>query len=64
MHASITLERILEICDPFALNQYGVCLECGEETSSPVEPDARGYLCESCGKRAVAGPETLLFAVA
>jgi hypothetical protein len=37
----------------------GFCLECGAE-ASPVEPDARRYTCESCGKPRVYGAEELL----
>ena len=39
----------------------GVCLDCGEESTYPVEPDARGYECESCGEPSVYGAEELLF---
>jgi hypothetical protein len=35
----------------------GLCLACGEWSYGEVEPDARNYLCESCGKRAVYGTE-------
>lgn len=34
----------------------GVCLGCGEEAYG-VEPDARGYVCESCGEPKVYGLE-------
>jgi len=37
----------------------GICMECGEEHFG-VEPDARKYLCESCGKKAVYGAEEAL----
>ena len=37
----------------------GFCTECGEEASG-VEPDARGYKCESCGANAVYGAEELV----
>jgi len=37
----------------------GFCLACGEEAYG-VEPDARGYECESCGANKVYGAEELL----
>ena len=38
----------------------GFCVSCGEEAGD-VEPDATGYLCESCGERHVIGSQVLLF---
>ena len=38
----------------------GVCIDCGEITTSGVEPDARHYECESCGHRTVYGMEEAL----
>jgi len=37
----------------------GWCLACGEEAFG-VEPDARRYECECCGKRAVYGADEAL----
>lgn len=37
----------------------GFCVACGEECG-PVEPDARGYTCESCDEPEVYGLEELL----
>jgi Zn finger protein HypA/HybF involved in hydrogenase expression len=37
----------------------GWCISCGEEAYG-VEPDAREYKCEACGKRQVYGAEELL----
>jgi len=37
----------------------GFCLACGEEHYD-IEPDAREYLCESCGADEVYGAEELL----
>jgi hypothetical protein len=34
----------------------GICLECGETTTG-VEPDARGYRCSSCNNYSVYGIE-------
>lgn len=42
-----------------ANDMEGVCLACGEDAYM-VEPDARRYICESCGKREVYGLEELL----
>lgn len=53
--AAIRLREML----PMELGtEMGICIECGAETS-PVEPDAEEYLCESCGKHAVFGAEEL-----
>ena len=37
----------------------GFCTSCGEEAHN-VEPDARGYKCESCGEFAVSGAEEIV----
>ena len=37
----------------------GFCIYCGE-TESGIEPDAREYTCEGCGKHGVYGFEELL----
>lgn len=37
----------------------GVCLACGE-TQGGCEPDARKYICESCGDDEVYGVQELL----
>jgi len=34
----------------------GICLSCGQ-TQYGVEPDAEGYVCESCGEHKVIGLE-------
>jgi hypothetical protein len=54
----VTVEQVLAAVE--ADEQTGFCTECGDETG-PVEPDARGYCCESCGEFAVYGAEELLF---
>ena len=38
----------------------GGCLACGEIQYGGVEPDARNYLCESCGENQVFGMKELL----
>jgi hypothetical protein len=43
-----------------ATEEYeGFCVACGESAYG-VEPDARNYECESCGKNQVFGAEELL----
>ena len=51
------VELILELVE--ADSNQGMCLEC-EAVAECVEPDARKYECESCGKRAVYGAEEIL----
>jgi len=62
MHKSITEERVIELVErsQSSLDDPGLCVACGEEAMG-VEPDARKYECESCGKMAVYGAEELLF---
>ena len=43
----------------FGLENPGRCVFCGDEAYG-VEPDAREYVCESCGERGVYGLEELL----
>lgn len=43
----------------FAENGVGWCLACGEEADG-VEPDAKKYVCNSCGKPKVYGMEELM----
>ena len=59
MHPSITLDSILAaVADDY----IGICVRCGQEQEG-VEPDARKYECESCGKPKVYGAEELLMMV-
>lgn len=60
MHKSITLDRIL--CAIEEDDYAGFCTACGEEAYG-VEPDARKYVCESCGQPRVYGAEELLLMV-
>lgn len=53
----ITIERILGAVEEDT--NLGFCLACGAEACG-VEPDARRYTCESCGKPKVYGAEELL----
>ena len=57
LHSSITIDRIIAACEED--DNLGFCTACGEEATS-VEPDARRYKCDSCGKEAVYGAEELL----
>ena len=57
VHKNVTVDRIMEMARED--ESEGFCIECGEEASN-VEPDARRYRCESCGKKAVYGAEQLM----
>jgi len=57
IHESITTERIIEAIEED--DNIGFCTACGEDKYG-VEPDARKYECESCGKNEVYGAEELL----
>jgi DNA-directed RNA polymerase subunit RPC12/RpoP len=54
--ARITLDQILNAVQ---YDYMGICIACGNEQEG-VEPDARGYECEDCGKPKVYGAEELL----
>ena len=58
--AKVTLEQIIEAVE--ADDYLGFCLACGS-TAYNVEPDARRYACEECGKEKVYGAEELLLLV-
>ena len=53
----LTLEKIVEFASED--RNAGFCMKCGEQADG-VEPDARGYECESCGSPSVYGAEELL----
>ena len=61
MHPTITLLGLqgAVLRSRRTLDNPGFCILCGQEASG-VEPDARKYECESCGKRGVYGAEELL----
>lgn len=59
--AKITLTRVMEAVE--ADDNLGFCLACGAEAYG-VEPDARKYTCESCGKPKVYGAPEILMMVA
>lgn len=56
----ITIDRIIAAAE--SGEDMGFCLACGDEAYG-VEPDARKYECESCGKDKVYGAEELLLMV-
>lgn len=64
LHNSITEERICAAVEEtmFGLAMTGICTACGEDQEG-CEPDARGYICESCGKSTVYGAEELLLEI-
>ena len=53
--ARITLDQILRAVED---DYIGICVACGNEQEG-VEPDARQYECEDCGKNKVYGAEEL-----
>jgi hypothetical protein len=61
MAANVLLDRVMEAVQ--ADDNLGFCLACGAEAYE-VEPDARGYKCEACGKPKVYGAQELLFMLA
>lgn len=57
MASKITVEQVMEAIES---GEYaGFCTACGEQADG-IEPDAREYRCDSCGKNAVFGAEELL----
>ena len=61
LHPSITPDRVVDAVERrlFSLDNPGFCVSCGEDAEG-VEPDARRYKCEHCGKRAVYGADEVL----
>lgn len=57
---AITLDQIMDAIAED--DSRGFCLACGAEAYG-VEPDARGYECEACGKAKVYGAEELLIMI-
>ena len=56
----ISMQQIIDAVE--SGEDMGFCLACGDEAYG-VEPDARKYECESCGKEKVYGAEELLLMV-
>jgi predicted amidophosphoribosyltransferase len=61
INPKITTKRIVDACERHrkSLDNPGFCVACGADAEG-VEPDARRYTCEACGKKAVYGAEELL----
>ena len=61
IHISVTEARVLEATERqmITLDNPGFCLACGEEAME-CEPDARGYLCESCDNHTVYGASEVM----
>lgn len=58
--AKVNIEQVMSAVES---GEYiGICTACGFEQEG-VEPDARGYECESCGKRKVYGAEELMLSL-
>lgn len=59
-HRSVTPDRIADACrrHQTSLDNPGICVRCGANAEG-VEPDARAYKCEICGKLGVFGAEEL-----
>lgn len=53
----VTIDQIIRAVEEDDMT--GFCLACGEEAFN-VEPDARRYVCESCGEHKVYGAAELL----
>jgi hypothetical protein len=64
IHPSITQDRIVDAVERrmTTLDNPGLCLSCGLEQGG-CEPDARKYLCESCGESQVYGADELLLRI-
>lgn len=55
--SKLTMSKIVRAIES---GEYvGFCTACGHKAHN-VEPDARNYTCESCGKNEVFGAEELL----
>ncbi len=65
VHKTVTAKRVAAAANRAlrSLDDPGFCVACGAEVEG-VEPDAREYECECCGKKAVYGAEELLMMVA
>ena len=59
-------DRLLDLAMEVSEDNTGICLACRQDTNfGMVEPDASGYVCESCGEPAVIGAqEYILWTVA
>lgn len=58
VHASVTIDRVMETIHSAGLGSPGFCIMCGTEVEG-VEPDARKYKCERCEADCVYGAEEI-----
>ena len=65
LHQGLTAEVIMGAVQRrmSTLDDPGFCIACGLEHLG-IEPDARRYRCEACGKHGVYGADELLLAIA
>lgn len=65
IHPNVTMDKVMAAVEAemTTLDNPGFCVICGEEAEG-VEPDARKYVCESCGQRGVYGASELLMNMA
>lgn len=65
IHPDVTIDAVLEAVEDsmFGLGNGGFCVACGA-VADGVEPDARRYTCDDCGKPSVYGAEELLIHLA
>jgi hypothetical protein len=63
-HPTVTADRIVAAVEAAtgSLENPGICISCGADAEG-VEPDARKYECEACGKPGVYGAEELLLSI-
>ena len=61
IHPSITSDRVCGAVESAmtSLDNPGFCRACGEDADD-CEPDARRYVCDSCGQPQVYGAEEVL----
>lgn len=61
VHKSVTEQMVMDaiVRHNTTLDNPGICIACGNEQDG-CEPDARNYVCEACGERAVFGAEEML----
>lgn len=60
IHRKITAEAVIDACERRmnSLDNPGFCISCGNEAEG-VDPDARNYECDACGRLTVYGCEEL-----
>jgi len=57
MNIDELLDMAMEACE--ANDYIGYCIKCGAEHYG-IEPDARKYKCEECGKNTVYGAQEII----